>query len=349
MRNIILLFITILLGNVLQAQSKFEINFDDTTRPSSKRFFVTLTDVEKNLDSIPVVILKGKKAGPVFTIVAGVHGYEYPPIIAVQELIQEFDTHKLSGTLVILPMANPGSFYGRSPFLNPKDDVNLNRTFPGKKAGSVTERIADFITKNVISKTAIFLDIHGGDASEDLSPFACYYNNTDNPKETSMAKKLAEVSGFPYVVSYPYTLQKTKPAKYAFKQAVQDGKIALSLESGKLGRVDKDAVALIKTGVYNMLSEMKMYDVKKTQTSSFEYITQQAYIKSDYQGIFKSTLTAGDYVTKDQVVGYITDIFGNQVTELKAPNTGIVLYKIGTPPVNKDETVICIGYDIEQN
>ncbi|WP_282076003.1 succinylglutamate desuccinylase/aspartoacylase family protein [Maribacter aquivivus] len=343
-----ILLLLLIISNFIQAQNEFETNFNDTNRPSSKSYYVTFTDDKGNLDSIPVIILKGKNTGPVFTMVSGVHGYEYPPIIAAQELLNEFDTSKLTGTIIMLPMANPSAFFGRTPFVNPKDDINLNRTFPGNKSGSITERIADFITNEIVAKTDIFLDIHGGDANEDLFPFACYYNNTNKPKETAMAKKLAEASGFSYVVSYPYTLKKTEPAKYAFKQAVQDGKIALSLECGKLGQVQSKAVDLIKMGVYNMLSEMNMYNSEKTSATSFKSITEQSYLKSEYQGILTSDFKAGDSVTEGEIVGQIQDIFGTTLTVLKAPNSGIILYKIGTPPVNKDETVMCIGYGIDQ-
>ena len=83
-----------------------------------------------------------------------------------------------------------------------------------------------------------------------------------------MAKRLSDISGFQYVVSYPYTITDEEPAKYAFKQAVQDGKIALSIESGKLGLVEEDTVALTVHGVLNMLHEMGMYPptLQLTQT-----------------------------------------------------------------------------------
>ena len=46
---------------------------------------------------------------------------------------------------------------------------------------------------------------------------------------------------------------------------------------------------------------------------------------------------------KGQEIGYITDEFGNEVQKINAAAEGIILYKIGTPPVNKGETLFCIG------
>ena len=70
---------------------------------------------------LPVTIIKGKEKGPVFTIVAGIHGYEYPPIIAVQELLNEIKPENIKGSLIIIPIANVESFLKRVPFVNPLD------------------------------------------------------------------------------------------------------------------------------------------------------------------------------------------------------------------------------------
>ena len=317
----------------------------EAKRPSVHNIYQELSDENCNTNALPIAVIKGKNEGPVFTIIAGVHGYEYPPIIASQELIQEINPELLSGTLIIIPLSNPNSFYTRTPFVNPQDNLNLNRIFPGNANGSITERIAHFITNDIITKSDVFVDIHGGDANEDLLPFICYYNNEQQPKQTQEAQKLSEASGFKYIVSYPYTLKETQPAKYAFKQAVQDGKVALSIECGKLGNLQKDAVLLIKKGIYNLLGTMSMYKKGQSRRSDFTKLTKQAYIRSKNKGVFSSTFSAGDQVKAGETIGYIKNDFGKVLTEIKASNTGIILYKIGTPPVNVGETLLCIGYN----
>lgn len=195
---------------------------------------------------LPVTIIKGKEKGPVFTIVAGIHGYEYPPIIAVQELLKEIKPENIKGSLIIIPIANVESFQKRIPFVNPLDQKNLNTAFPGSSNGTPTDQIAHLITNEIISNSTIFLDIHGGDASEDLLPFVCYYDRKDAAENTKKANELSVKSDIEYVVSYPYTLKSTDQSKYAFKEATQQGIIALSIEAGKLGTVQKDNVKLIK-------------------------------------------------------------------------------------------------------
>lgn len=297
---------------------------------------------------LPVTILKGKEKGPVFTIVAGIHGYEYPPIIAVQELLKEISPENIKGSLIIIPIANVESFQKRAPFVNPLDQKNLNIAFPGLENGSPNDQIAHLITKEIIPNSTIFLDIHGGDANEDLLPFVCYYNRKDTPENTNKAHELSSRSGIEYVVSYPYTLTATEPAKYAFKEATQQGITALSIEVGKLGTVQKDNVNLIKTAVYNMLENSGNYVTRNSKTvnqKSTVLLNQQDYIKVPQDGIFYSELKSGDKIKKNQILGYITDEFGNKKHDIVSQTTGIILYKVGTPPVNKGETLFCIGYN----
>lgn len=335
----------ILLGYsvLLTAQNSHHRKYDAVRPGTTKAFDVHFTHDMSSPNSWKVVVIKGQERGPVFTIAAGIHGYEYPPILATQKIIQELDPKKLKGTVLIVPIANPGSFFHRSPYKNPIDDLNLNRIFPGKSGGSVTERMAYFMSNTIISYSDVFLDIHGGDAPEDLMPFVCYYNNTKRPEQTALARRLSEKSGFETVVSYPYSLSKKAKAKYAFKQAVQYGITGLSIECGKMGQVEADEVERIRKAIFNMLYEMGMYTDHFPLPEQLQYLEDQIYLKSTVDGIFYSELKAGDLVKKGQLVGYTTDLLGETIEEYKSPKDGIILYKLATPPINTDETVMCIS------
>ena len=310
---------------------------------SRKEDFNIIFNTEKEDHQLPICIINGKEKGAVFTIVAGIHGYEYPPIIALQEILNEINPKKLCGTLIILPIANIGAFYQRTPFLHPEDKKNLNKTFPGSPSGSISEQIANYITQNIIPNTDIFIDLHGGDANEDLVPFVCFYNNPKNLENTQKARQLSEISGLPMIVSYPYTISNEEPALYAFKQAVQLGKVSISLEAGKLGNLQSDDITILKNAIYNILDFSKMYlTEQKTKQKEQKLFTQHIYISSPKKGIFYSKLKAGDFVRKGENLGYITDIFGKQLSNITTPTQGIILYKVGTPPINEGETLFCI-------
>jgi len=45
---------------------------------------------------IPVTTIEGGHPGPTLALIAGNHGYEYPPILALQRLRAEIDPHNLA-------------------------------------------------------------------------------------------------------------------------------------------------------------------------------------------------------------------------------------------------------------
>lgn len=73
-------------------------------------------------------------------------------------------------------------------------------------------------------------------------------------------------------------------------------------------------------------------------------MNKSAYIESEVQGIFYSPFKAGDNVQEGERVGYTSDLFGAVLEEYKAPVSGIVLYKLGTQPINVGDDVMCISY-----
>src|SRR5277367_6483055 len=95
---------------------------------------------------IPVTMIEGAQSGPTLALIAGNHGYEYPPILALQELREQIDAAALSGTVILVHVANMPSFLGRTVYFSPVDGKNLNREYPGRVDGTVSERIAYSIT-----------------------------------------------------------------------------------------------------------------------------------------------------------------------------------------------------------
>src|SRR5216117_2912836 len=89
---------------------------------------------------IPIAVIHGAKPGPVLAVVAGSHGSEYASIIAVEQLITLVKPADVSGTLVLVPIVNVPSFERVVPHMNPTDNKNMNRFYPGNPNGTQTER-----------------------------------------------------------------------------------------------------------------------------------------------------------------------------------------------------------------
>src|SRR5580698_264042 len=118
--------------------------------------------------TIPITVFNGKHPGPVLALVAGNHGYEYPPILALQMLRPRINPRKISGAVIMVHVANMPSFLGRTVYFSPLDQKNLNRVYPGDPDGTPSEKIAHAITTQVINQSDYLLDLHCGDGNESL-------------------------------------------------------------------------------------------------------------------------------------------------------------------------------------
>jgi predicted deacylase len=291
---------------------------------------------------IPFTIIHGTSPGPVLALFAGTHGMEYAPIVALQRVRTAIDPRTLSGTIVMVHVANMPSFLGRTIYYSPADGKNLNRVFPGKSDGSLSERIADVLTREVIARATHVVDIHCGDGNESLRPYV-YWITTGPPAVAEAGRQLALASGFDHIVidrSRP-----TDPAQsvYLSNTAILRGKPALTVESGYLAATDEASIAQIERAVAGWLRELKMRADGPPPVTSPIWIDRNEVLTSNVTGIFYPLVERGHTVAQGSLVGRITDFHGTVLQEVKAPFAGIVLYVLGTPPISKGEPVAFIG------
>ncbi len=331
----------------LYGQSPFSFNGEQVAAGTKKHFTIRVSDDQANQTVIPVTVFHGKRNGPVLGITAGVHGYEYAPILAGQKLIRRIDPTILTGTVILVQIANVGSFSGRSPYLNPLDGKNLNRSFPGHPDGSITERIANVISSNIIPRCNYFVDMHGGDAPEDLAPYAAYYQHDQKREISEKGRKMAINLGFDHVIVFKTTskdyMKVGSPSLYCSAEAFKQGIPAADIECGRLGMVEHIFVNKIVTGIENLLYHLEMVKGVPSPAKKIAFIDERSYITSSHDGIFYPIKSSGAYVLKGMKLGYITDFFNAPLEEIYAHESGIILYILGTPPVNKGETLATIG------
>ena len=148
---------------------------------------------------IPITVIHGATPGPVLALLAGIHGYEYPPITALQSIRSEIDPTVLQGTVILVHVANLPSFLGRTIYYSPVDGKNLNRMFPGNAQGTLSQRIAHQITNKVIDQADYLIDLHSGDGNEALRPYV-YMPVTGDAGFDMKIKGLAVAFGLDHIV-----------------------------------------------------------------------------------------------------------------------------------------------------
>lgn len=297
--------------------------------------------------TIPISVVHGAKPGSVLALIAGNHGYEYAPIIALQRLLPRMDPRQLSGTVVMVHVANMPSFLRRTIYYSPVDGKNLNRVYPGKVDGTISERIAYYITREVIERADYVMDLHCGDGNESLRPYSYWDVNATDPSVVERSKQMALAFGLDHIVMDRDRPQDPAASAYCSTTATTRGKPAITIESGGLGRTDHESVARIEWGVLNVMRHLKMLDGPAQTVEHPLFIDRNEVLRSSATGMFYPLVERGHTVAKGTLLGYVTDFFGKRIFELRAPFGGAILYILGTPPVSQGEPLAMIGHIAE--
>lgn len=309
--------------------------------PGEKTSFdIPVIAPSKDSTYIPVTIIHGKNPGPVIGLIAGIHGFEYPPIMAMQQMARELHPDSLRGTAIIVHIANVKAFFGRSVYYNPVDGKNLNREFPGNKNGSLTQCIAWILSQKILPRCNYLVDIHAGDASEDLHDYVGYYVYG---QQTAVAKQMAEALGFDWIMKAEANLVKGQPTVYCSKEAVAQGIPTVAIECGKLGGVSPAEIKKINDGILNLMRSLQLLPGAPAAPNNPLEITKRTSINSEHTGIFYSHCKSGQLIRAGMKLGYITDVKGNWLTDIHSPVDGFIVYQIATPPVNKGEILFSLG------
>jgi len=296
---------------------------------------------------IPVTVINGSKAGGVLALVAGVHGYEYPPILALYRLKENIDPATLSGTLILVHIANLQSFQKRIIYYNPHDWKNLNRVFPGDPEGTISQRVAYVLKKEVVDRCDYLIDLHCGDGNEALIPYT-YWMISGNKELDELSKKMALAFGIKYIIIDQSRTKDLSDSKYLGNTAVLFKKPAITTESGYLGKSDEESIVRNTKGILSVMRLFGMIHGEPSMVSDPIWIDKYEVVYSEADGLFYPLTEMGFYAQKGEKVGYLTDYLGNVIQELHAPFSGIVLYIINTPPANKGEPLFEIGSILDE-
>ncbi|MDO6695278.1 M14 family metallopeptidase [Aliiglaciecola sp. 3_MG-2023] len=286
--------------------------------------------------------MNGKESGPVLLLAAGTHGDEYPSMFALQRLAKELNPKQLKGTLIILHLANLDGFHERLLALNPKDNKNLNREFPGSKQGTHTEQIAELLTREFIRKADFFIDMHSGSANQKLLDHV-YSPYIGEPELDAFTFEFAKAIGMKHIIMYGDRPNDPDNSISFPNTAMTRGKPGLTTEIGHLGLRDEESINYAHTVAKNALYFLNMLSGSPIQTQPATIYRQVNYPKSNFTGFFTPLVTIGDKVSATTPVGEITNYFGDLVQTITAGANGTVLMINETPPIKQGESPVAIG------
>ena len=287
----------------------------------------------------PYVAIAGLRAGPTVLITAGIHAAEYTGIEAAIRLGRTIAPEAVRGTILIIPLLNRPGFYERSIYVNPEDNDNLNRLFPGKPDGTWGERFAHHLLTEIITKCDNAIDLHAGDLIEDLVPFVIYRETQDAALDERI-QAMANAYGARWAVKSAPTGE--RPGTLMAVAAL-NGIAAMLAESGGRGQLIEEDVARHVTGVTNILRTIGAISGRPDRVEPPTVVKSFEWLRSPVEGIFHCRVRVDQVVKARELVGEMTDLVGEPIAALTAPVSGVVLFAVTSPAIKKGGLLVGIG------
>ena len=195
---------------------------------------------------IPITVIRNG-AGPTALFTGANHGDEYEGPIALQSLALEIAPEAVTGRVILVPYMNFPAFRAGTR-VSPIDGVNLNRAFPGRADGSVTQKIAQYFNDVLLPMADVVLDFHSGGRTLDFLPFACAHY-LDDPAQQAACVAAARAFAAPYTL-----MLREIDSVGMYDTAVEaQGKVFVTTELGGGGTATARSARIARRGARNLL------------------------------------------------------------------------------------------------
>ncbi|MBO9436916.1 N(2)-acetyl-L-2,4-diaminobutanoate deacetylase DoeB [Ruegeria sp. R13_0] len=273
------------------------------------------------LIQIPISVFRNGD-GPTALLTGANHGDEYEGPIALQSLAHDLSAEEVRGRVIIIPYMNYPAFRAAKR-ISPIDGLNMNRIFPGKPNGTVTEKIADYFLNQLIPMADIVLDYHSGGKSLDFIPFAAAHLLEDKTQEAACIAAM-EAFGAPYSMTL-----KEIDSTGMYDTAVEDaGKIFVSTELGGGGSATARSAGIARRGAENILKHVGILDGDPTSDGSTRIDTTggDCFHFSPCDGMLEMLVDLANDVAKGDAIARIwpLDGSGQKPADVISNETGIL-------------------------
>ena len=290
---------------------------------------------------------RGDTNGPHLLITGGVHGDEFEPFIAIRRLIAFFDDHtqladSLKARVTLIPIVNEAAFLRGHRMAD--DNLDLARVCPGRSDGSITERTAHALSREIHSAD-YYIDLHTGGTEFSVLPLAGYGLHPD-PNILDTQRQMAKAFNLPTVWGTCGKLDGR-----SLSVARDAGVPAIYCEYLGAASCSADGVEAYFDGCLNVLSELGLLDRPQPE-SQVERIIEDPRPSSGHMqicnpapmdGFFEPAVCLGDAIQKGDSIGDVVSPLGDDRRTIRSEQTGTVFVLRTFPRVLKNQMVAVIA------
>lgn len=272
-------------------------------------------------------VIHGRVEGPTCFVSAGIHGDEVIGIEIVRRLLKSSALRGMQGTLIVVPIVNSFGFINKSRYLPDRRD--LNRCFPGSEGGSLAARLAHLFLTEIVARSDVGIDLHSA------AIHRINYPQVRVSPDDAAARALADAFNAPIIMQSP---QRSGSLRHA---AAELGKTILLYEAGEGLRFDEVSVRAGQVGILRVLKALDMISgrgIAKPKAPP-QFCPSSKWLRAPMGGLFRSLKADGDLVRNSQILGVVSDPFGETAADIAAPFDGIIVGRAVLPVVNEGDAV----------
>ncbi|WP_425037319.1 succinylglutamate desuccinylase/aspartoacylase family protein [Primorskyibacter sp. S187A] len=276
-------------------------------------------------------VVHGTHAGPTIFVSAGVHGDEVIGIEIVRRLLKAPALRRLKGTLIAVPIVNSFGFLNRSRYLPDRRD--LNRSFPGHEGGSLAARLAHLFLGEIVARCDLGIDLHSAAIHRTNYP-----QIRVSPDDAAM-RALADVFGAPII------MQSDLRDGSLRAEARAVGTPILLYEAGEGLRFDEYSARVGQIGILRVMAQLGMIPARSVRPPKTppQFCASSKWLRAPMGGLFRGFRGEGDLVAAGDVLGVVSDPFGEEEQEIAAQFDGIIVGKAVLPVVNEGDAVFHVA------
>jgi predicted deacylase len=151
--------------------------------------------------------------------------------------------------------------------------------------------------------------------------------------------ELAHAFHAPFTIDSPFRPHSLR------QTAAKKKKNIIVFEGGESLRMDGFAIQEGINGTLRLMKYLGMIDEAPAPAHENKIVWSSAWIRARTAGLFHPIVEAGQLIHKGQLVGEITDPFGEYREEVKTSVTGYVVGLNNNPVVNAGDALLHIGMD----
>jgi N-alpha-acetyl-L-2,4-diaminobutyrate deacetylase len=249
---------------------------------------------------IPICVIANGE-GPTALLTGANHGGEYEGPAALFELAQTLDPSEVNGRIIIVPALNYPAFRAGTR-TSPIDRGNLNRSFPGRPDGTVTEKIADYVTRHLLPLADIVIDFHSGGRTLDFLPYAAAHELPDKDQEARCFNAVAAFAA-------PFSMKMLEiDAVGMLDTTVEEmGKTFVTTELGGAGTATARSIGIARRGSLNLLRHAGILsgEPNVTPTRWLDMPSSDCFTFAEDEGLIAFAVDLGDPVRNGEIIARV--------------------------------------------